>query len=71
MGNCLIAINVTGGHHNGLRTDIDQMAADFVDHLRAKGHNVTAATVVSGSEQDLLVPESRYPTFKIMGGVKW
>lgn len=61
MGNCLITVHVTGAHHNGKRTDIDQMAADFVDHLKAKGHAVTAAAIVSGGEHDLLNTTSRFP----------
>lgn len=64
MGNCLISIHVTGSHHNGLRTDIDQMAGDFVEHLKAKGHNVTTAKIVSGGEQDLIDPGTRYPMAK-------
>jgi uncharacterized protein (DUF2237 family) len=61
MGNYAIVVHGTGSHHNGLRTDADQMAADFVEHLRAKGHNVTSASIVSGGEHDLLDPGSRYP----------
>jgi hypothetical protein len=52
MGNCVISIHVTGGHHNGLEDDIDQMAARFVDEL-AKNHNVTAAYLATGAAQDL------------------
>jgi len=60
MGNCLVSVHVTGSHHNGLETDIDQMAADFVASLKRKGHMVTAATLVSGGEQDLVLG-SRLP----------
>ena len=56
-----MAVHVTGAHHNGLREDIDQMAARFVDNLRLRGHNVTAATVVSGGEYDLLDEKTRFP----------
>lgn len=48
MGNCLINIEVTGCHHNGRSDDIDQIAADFVQYLKAKGHNVTHATLHAG-----------------------
>lgn len=61
MGNCLIAVHVTGAHHNGLNYDIDQMAAEFVDKLKAKGHSVTAAKVVAGGEYDLLDEKRRLP----------
>lgn len=61
MGNCLVSVHVTGAHHNGLQSDIDQMAASFVDALKASGHNVTGATLVSGGENDLLSTASRFP----------
>ena len=61
MGNCIVSVHVTGAHHNGKDYDIDQMAAVFVDALKAKGHNVTAATVVSGGEYDLLNTAARFP----------
>jgi len=61
MGNCLISIHVTGTHHNGKKTDIDQLAAEFVDSLKAQGHYVTSATVVSGGEYDLLDVAHRFP----------
>lgn len=54
MGNCLISIHVTGCHHNGIESDIDQLAAGYVEDLKAKGHNVTGAFLVSGGETDLL-----------------
>lgn len=60
MGNCIVSVHVTGAHHNGKSADIDQMAALFVDRLRASGHLVTHATVVSGGEQDLLNDLQRY-----------
>lgn len=60
MGNCLISIHVTGCHHNGLAHDIDQMAAKFADDL-AKHHTVSAATLVSGGENNLTVKENRFP----------
>jgi hypothetical protein len=60
MGNCVIEIHVTGAHHNGVDYDIDQMAAKFVEQLRAK-HNVTAAYIVSGGEHNLLDTAARFP----------
>lgn len=60
MGNCLISVHVTGAHHNGLETDVDQMTAKFVDEL-AKKHNVTGAKLVSGGENDVLNTASRFP----------
>lgn len=53
MGNCLISIEVTGAHHNGRSDDIDQCAADFVQYLKMKGHNVTHASLTNGSTQPL------------------
>ena len=61
MGNVLISVHATGIHHNGVANDLDQLAADFVELLKSKGHNVTAATIVSGGEQDLLNTSARYP----------
>lgn len=60
MGNCLISVHVTGSHHNGLESDIDQMAARFVDDL-AKKHNVTASSLVTGGENNLMEKERRFP----------
>lgn len=60
MGNCLITVHVTGSHHNGDPTDIDQMAAKFVDGLKCL-HNVTSATITHGGENDLLSTTSRLP----------
>lgn len=60
MGNCLVSVHVTGCHHNGIPNDIDQLAADFVLSLKAKGHNVTAATLVSGGEYDLMSTTARF-----------
>jgi hypothetical protein len=61
MGNCIVSVHVTGSHHNGSESDIDQMAAKFADELKAKGHIVSAATIVSGGEYDLLNTASRLP----------
>jgi hypothetical protein len=61
MGNCIVSVHVTGGHHNGSLSDIDQLASKFVDVLKGFGHTVTAATIVSGGEQDLLNTAARYP----------
>ncbi len=52
MGQCTITIHVTGAHHNKSASDIDQMAAEFVKDL-SKLHNVTAAYMCNGAEQDL------------------
>jgi hypothetical protein len=61
MGNCIVSVHVTGAHHNGRPDDIDQMAGRWVDFLKAHGHTVTAATIVSGGEHDLLNLASRFP----------
>lgn len=61
MGNCIVSVHATGAHHNSRDYDIDQLAAEFVDKLKAKGHNVTAATVVAGGEYDLLNTATRFP----------
>ena len=61
MGNCIISIHVTGAHHNGVDYDIDQLAAAFVDSLKARGHSVTAATMVTGGEYNLLDEKARFP----------
>lgn len=60
MGNCIVSVHVTGAHHNGEAYDIDQRAAAFVDQLRKDGHTVSAATIVSGGEYDLLNTTSRF-----------
>jgi hypothetical protein len=67
MGNCLVSVHVTGAHHNGKAYDIDQRAAEFVDQLKADGHTVTAATIVSGGEHDLLNTASRFPIKRVTG----
>jgi hypothetical protein len=61
MGNCIVSVHVTGSHHNGIESDIDQMAAKFADDLKAIGHTVSAATIVSGGEHDLMNTASRFP----------
>jgi hypothetical protein len=61
MGNCLISVHATGAHHNGLKSDLDQMAADFVQKLKAAGHNVTGATILTGGEYDLQSAGQRFP----------
>ena len=60
MGNYVIAVHGTGCHHNGAEYDADQIAAKLVDELKAKGHSITAATITSGSTQDLLSTSSRF-----------
>ena len=54
MGNCIISIEVTGCHHNGLVSDIDQMAHKFVMELTKAGHSINRATLLSGSSQNLI-----------------
>ena len=61
MGNCLVCVHVTGAHHNGRQHDIDQLAGQFIDGLISVGHNVTAATIVSGGEHNLLISQGRFP----------
>lgn len=61
MGNCLVSVHVTGSHHNRSSSDIDQLAIEFVDTLKRKGHNVTSASIVNGAEQDLLNKATRLP----------
>jgi hypothetical protein len=68
MGNCIVSVHVTGSHHNGQPHDIDQHAAQFVDRLKAAGHTVTAAALVSGGEYDLLNTASRFPLKDVAGG---
>ncbi len=60
MGQCVITIHVTGGHHNKSASDIDQMAAEFVKDL-SKIHNVTAAYMINGAEQDLKSTKILFP----------
>ncbi len=60
MGNCIITVHVTGGHHNKSASDIDQLAAEFVKDL-GKLHNVTAAYMLNGSEQDLKTTTILFP----------
>lgn len=61
MGNCLVSIHVTGCHHNGLRDDIERMAARFVGELREAGHDVGHATVVAGGVTDVSSERSLLP----------
>lgn len=61
MGNCLVSVHATGAHHNGQPYDIDQLAAEFVDKLKAAGATVTAATFNAGGENDLMNTASRFP----------
>lgn len=61
MGNCIVSVHVTGTHHNGQGYDIDQLAAKFADELKANGHTITAAAILSGGEYDLLNTASRFP----------
>lgn len=50
MGNYNITINGTGCHHNKDNpTDADFMFLEFVDKLKAAGHNVDYAAFTSGS----------------------
>lgn len=43
MGNWKIEIEGCGIHHNNRPDDAEQMAADFVAQLRAKGHTIQRA----------------------------
>ena len=61
MGNCTVTVHVTGAHHNAKATDIDQVAARFVDELKSAGHNVTDAQITSGGTHDLLSTAVRLP----------
>lgn len=61
MGNCVVSVRVTGCHHNGIAQDIDQLAAEFVDKLKAAGNNVTAANLLVGGDYDLLNTTARFP----------
>jgi hypothetical protein len=61
MGNCLVSVHVTGSHHNGSPSDIDQMAADFVHALVGKGYSVSAASIVTGADYNLLDASQRFP----------
>lgn len=53
MGNFNLTIRGVGIHHNQRPDDVEQMAADFVDKLRAAGHTIVAATVTTGGEIDV------------------
>jgi hypothetical protein len=58
MGNYSIHIEGIGAHNNtDLPEDADRLARLFVEDLRDKGHNVTAASFTCGSTEDLLIPE--------------
>jgi hypothetical protein len=61
MGTCLVSVQVTGSHHNGQPSDIDQLAAQFVDTLKGKGYTVSHAILNSGGGYDLLNTASRFP----------
>lgn len=63
MGNFTIRIQGVGTHHNQLPSDVEQMAAKFVDELRAKGHSITAADVHTGGVTGLH-PESQVMPLK-------
>ena len=53
MGNWNITINGVGQHHNGQPRDVERLAAEFVERLRANGHTVTVAGVTTGSAVDI------------------
>ena len=56
MGNWHIAIEGLGCHDNDRLEDVEQMAARFVDALRASGvHSVTSASVTIGATKNLMV----------------
>ncbi len=58
MGNWNITIRGVGAHHNlDYPKDANKMAAKFVKELKDAGHNIVAATITHGGEENLLPPE--------------
>lgn len=54
MGNWNITIRGIGAHHNKkLAYDANRMAAEFVQKLKAAGHQVTSASFTHGGEDDI------------------
>ena len=59
MGNWNINIQGIGPHHNTNNAfDANQLAAKFVQELRAAGHNVQVAAFTYGSLEPLLPTEN-------------
>ena len=59
MGNWHISIKGTGCHHNGDKTDVEQLAKKFVEDLKAAGQSVSSADVTTGGAMRL--PEDVMP----------
>jgi hypothetical protein len=57
MGNWTIAVRGVGSHNNGLPEDADNLAAELVKTLKAKGHNVIDADFTTGASYSLMDPE--------------
>lgn len=54
MGQWNITIRGTGSHHNRKHAiDANRMAAKFVQELKDAGHQVVAASITHGGEDDL------------------
>ncbi len=54
MGNWNITIRGVGCHHNkALAQDANRMAAVFVQQLKDAGHNIIAASITYGGEDNL------------------
>lgn len=54
MGNWHISIEGVGSHHNKDNPpDADRMAAEFVEALKSKGHQISRASFTFGSSQRL------------------
>lgn len=53
MGNIAIIIRAVGVHHNALAYDQEQLAARFVDEMKAAGHSVLSAHVEGAGSQDV------------------
>lgn len=47
MGNWHISIKGTGPYQNDDKNDAEQLAADFVDQLKAAGHSIVCADVTT------------------------
>lgn len=58
MGDWAIVIRGVGAHHGrGNASDANRMAAEFVQKLRAIGHNVVSASMTFGGAEDLSMPK--------------
>ena len=61
MGNCILTIEVIGAHHNGLASDIDQLAHQFVLALNKAGHSVMHASMKSSVSANLVATAPMKP----------